>query len=250
MSEFSTVLSRFVKEKDVNVYRLAKYCGYDRANLYKVMRGERKPPSLEVLNLLCEYMHLSPAEEEILEENYEITMVGHDNYYRRKNVMKFFSDFSMTSNLENVLPTVEIKEDFEIPNSSYMLLRGNYEINSALFHIIADETKNQKGHIQILAQPEHALGNLLAMRGNTSNEIFTLFSDNLSLIFMSNLLRSLLLSIKCCINPHIVLQNFSMRNLSASPALQSYSSRVFYRNKSALHTAQYASSHAHYNCRN
>ncbi len=39
------------------------------------------------------------------------------------------------------------------------------------FHIIADETKNQKGHIQILAQPEHALGNLLAMRGNTSNEI-------------------------------------------------------------------------------
>ncbi len=171
MSEFSTVLSRFVKEKDVNVYRLAKYCGYDRANLYKVMRGERKPPSLEVLNLLCEYMHLSPAEEEILEENYEITMVGHDNYYRRKNVMKFFSDFSMTSNLENVLPTVEIKEDFEIPNSSYMLLRGNYEINSALFHIIADETKNQKGHIQILAQPEHALGNLLAMRGNTSNEI-------------------------------------------------------------------------------
>ena len=55
MSEFSTVLSRFVKEKDVNVYRLAKYCGYDRANLYKVMRGERKPPSLEVLNLLCEY---------------------------------------------------------------------------------------------------------------------------------------------------------------------------------------------------
>lgn len=54
MSEFSTVLSRFVKEKDVNVYRLAKYCGYDRANLYKVMRGERKPPSLEVLNLLCE----------------------------------------------------------------------------------------------------------------------------------------------------------------------------------------------------
>ena len=65
MSEFSTVLSRFVKEKDVNVYRLAKYCGYDRANLYKVMRGERKPPSLEVLNLLCEYMHLSPAEEEI-----------------------------------------------------------------------------------------------------------------------------------------------------------------------------------------
>ena len=109
MSEFSTVLSRFVKEKDVNVYRLAKYCGYDRANLYKVMRGERKPPSLEVLNLLCEYMHLSPAEEEILEENYEITMVGHDNYYRRKNVMKFFSDFSMTSNLENVLPTVELK---------------------------------------------------------------------------------------------------------------------------------------------
>ena len=144
MSEFSTVLSRFVKEKDVNVYRLAKYCGYDRANLYKVMRGERKPPSLEVLNLLCEYMHLSPAEEEILEENYEITMVGHDNYYRRKNVMKFFSDFSMTSNLENVLPTVEIKEDFEIPNSSYMLLRGNYEINSALFILLQMKQKTKK----------------------------------------------------------------------------------------------------------
>lgn len=39
MSEFSTVLSRFVKEKDVNVYRLAKYCGMTELNLYKVMRG-------------------------------------------------------------------------------------------------------------------------------------------------------------------------------------------------------------------
>ena len=85
MSEFSTVLSRFVKEKDVNVYRLAKYCGYDRANLYKVMRGERKPPSLEVLNLLCEYMHLSPAEEEILEENLINNIVESDEIKNKKD---------------------------------------------------------------------------------------------------------------------------------------------------------------------
>lgn len=171
MSEFSTVLSQFVKEKDVNIYRLAKYCGYERANFYKVMHGERKLPSRKVLNLLCAYLHLSPEEEEILKENYEITMVGYNNYYRRKNVMKFFSDFLMISNLENVLPAVELKRNFEILDSNYVLLRGNYEINSALFHVIADETNNTKGHIQILAQPEHALGNLLAMRGNTLNEI-------------------------------------------------------------------------------
>lgn len=43
MNEFANLLSELIKEKDVKVQAFAKYCGYDRANLYKILKGQRIP---------------------------------------------------------------------------------------------------------------------------------------------------------------------------------------------------------------
>ena len=86
MSEFSEILSQHIHNKDIKTYALAQYCGLDRSNMYKVINGKRKPTSEAMVDKMCKFMHLSPAEENELKEAYMITLTGTDNYYRRKDV--------------------------------------------------------------------------------------------------------------------------------------------------------------------
>ena len=41
MNEFAKLLSAFVKEKGVKIQPFARYCGYDRANMYKILKGQK-----------------------------------------------------------------------------------------------------------------------------------------------------------------------------------------------------------------
>lgn len=42
MNEFAKLLSAFVKEKGVKIQPFARYCGYDRANMYKNSQRSEK----------------------------------------------------------------------------------------------------------------------------------------------------------------------------------------------------------------
>lgn len=99
MSEFSQMLSKFIKERDTNIYMLAKYCNYDRANMYKLTSGKRNAPDLPFVKKLAEYMHLSPAEEKQLIEKYKISVVGYETYYRRKNIEEFYQNLHLQKQL-------------------------------------------------------------------------------------------------------------------------------------------------------
>ena len=68
MSEFSEILSQHIHNKDIKTYALAQYCGLDRSNMYKVINGKRKPTSEAMVDKMCKFMHLSPAEENELKE--------------------------------------------------------------------------------------------------------------------------------------------------------------------------------------
>ena len=46
MNEFAKLLSAFVKEKGVKIQPFARYCGYDRANMYKILKGQRNLPGI------------------------------------------------------------------------------------------------------------------------------------------------------------------------------------------------------------
>ena len=43
MSEFSNLLSLFIKTRDVNVSALTAYCELDRSTMYKLINGKRSP---------------------------------------------------------------------------------------------------------------------------------------------------------------------------------------------------------------
>lgn len=169
MSEFSYVLSRHVHGKNIKTYALAQYCGLDRSNMYKIINGKRKPTSLEMVNKMARFMHLSPAEEKELEEAYEITLTGYDNYYRRKDVLNFFSEFNLAAtSLSSFSYKTEHMEDKEI-----YPLNSPSEVRQALFHIISEEMdSSREGHIRMLIQPDSSfLMNLLSAESRAETNI-------------------------------------------------------------------------------
>lgn len=96
MSDFSQLLSCHIHSKDIKTYALAQYCGLDRSNMYKIINGKRKPSSRELVLKICKFMQLSHAEQKEMEQAYEITLIGHDTYYRRKAVIDFFNNFRLS----------------------------------------------------------------------------------------------------------------------------------------------------------
>lgn len=102
MSEFSKILSYFVKSRDISVSAMVKYCGLDRSTMYKFINGKRTPASRALVEKMAEYMNLNPVETGELLEAYHITEIGEDTYYSRKGVLDFILSFNGISYLSNV----------------------------------------------------------------------------------------------------------------------------------------------------
>lgn len=70
MSEFSNVLSLFIKTRDVNVSALTAYCELDRSTMYKLINGKRSPSSKALVQKLASFMNLNPLETQELIQAY------------------------------------------------------------------------------------------------------------------------------------------------------------------------------------
>lgn len=171
MSEFSQKLSEYIKQKDTNVYMLAKYCGYDRANMYKLINGKRNAPDAEFVKKLSEYLHLPPSEEQELTEKYHISVMGYENYHRRKNIMKFLSEFTLTEKKNSALSEINVITKMDETKEN-ITLKGAYELESALLWMIVEETGKSQGEITMIMQPEiDMLNSILGVCGRTENNI-------------------------------------------------------------------------------
>ena len=137
MPDFATLLSEHIHNKNIKTYALAQYCNLDRSNMYKIIKGQRKPSSLEMVEKMCKFMHLSPSEQADMEESYHIALIGRENYYRRKAVQQFFEEFR--------IPTLQLPATSPSNASDYAdnatLLHSHLEINRSLLYIILGTEK-------------------------------------------------------------------------------------------------------------
>ena len=160
MSDFSQLLSCHIHSKDIKTYALAQYCGLDRSNMYKIINGKRKPSSRELVLKICKFMQLSHAEQKEMEQAYEITLIGHDTYYRRKAVIDFFNNFRLSKLNLPVLSELNTEILFE---KGSVTLNTMAEVNRSLLYIISLEAKKSNGTIDLLVQPDcDFLMNILA----------------------------------------------------------------------------------------
>jgi len=168
MPDFATLLSEHIHNKNIKTYALAQYCNLDRSNMYKIIKGQRKPSSLEMVEKMCKFMHLSPSEQADMEESYHIALIGRENYYRRKAVQQFFEEFR--------IPTLQLPATSPSNASDYAdhatLLHSHLEINRSLLYIIASELKKSGGKISLLIQPDYTfLMNILTAGDYASSSV-------------------------------------------------------------------------------
>lgn len=151
MSEFSDLMTLYVKSKDIKTYTMAQYCDLDRSTMYKIINGKRNPSSESLVCKISEFMRLSPLEHSELIEAYRMTLIGYEVYYRRKTVCDFFSSFS---NSFNDFPELSMSQSqFSMP-ASVMPLEGRSVIDHAIYNTVMLEAQKSSGHLKLLLQPD------------------------------------------------------------------------------------------------
>lgn len=93
MSEFSIMLEEFIKEKDVQISGLARYCGIDRKNLFRLLQGKENLPEEDVVQKMSLFMKLTPFEHKYFYEAYQISVVGRERYFMQRQVLDLIQHF-------------------------------------------------------------------------------------------------------------------------------------------------------------
>lgn len=166
MSEFSELLSLFIKTRDVNVSALTGYCSLDRSTMYKLINGKRTPSSKELVQNIAAFMNLNPVETQELINTYLLTKVGWDTYYRRKNVLEFILDFTSVQGeaFSHFTPPPDFSGFRLSPLNSKesqgnsIPLSGQLQLSSAIHNIFLQEAVRPNGKLCVFAQPEHLEG--------------------------------------------------------------------------------------------
>lgn len=153
MPDFPELLNRFIKEKKIHVYSMVKYCGIDRSTMYKIISGKRRPPSPEIRDRMCAFMHLTPDETRQFEQAWQISVTGKTVYYRRKAVEEFLSDFPLIPSGSRS-PKPELPEAPVFPGGSGCFsFSDRNTFLSCLKFMLDRQTGIGKGRIGILMQP-------------------------------------------------------------------------------------------------
>lgn len=165
MSEFSDLLSLFIKTRDVNVSALTAYCELDRSTMYKLINGKRSPSSKALVKKLASFMNLNPLETQELIQAYLLSKVGWETYYSRKNVLEFllsFADVRSESSFLSDCPSSTFDFNFSVAEKGTSALSSQLQIVAALSFIIIQMQTKPQSTLSILAQPEHLEGLNLA----------------------------------------------------------------------------------------
>lgn len=155
MSKFSTLLDELIQAKNINVNNLSAYCRVDRSTMYKLISGKRNPGSLEIVHRIAEYLHLSPSEVREMTEAYEITRLGDETYYSRKDVLEFILNVQEIQSSSGTAFPAKYNFFYSETTEPVVPLSGRISILAALQNMILKESSFAGGELCILAQPEH-----------------------------------------------------------------------------------------------
>lgn len=152
MSIFSNKLKKYVEQKNMPVYALAKGCDMDRSVMYKIVHGTRGTSSKQVVERIARVLELTPHEKKQLLEAWRITAVGEYIYFERKIITEF---------IENLRPEKKIFcENYkEVQGENFLLeqeivLFGKNNLNICLKMLIEEEMRQSLPIFRVACQPE------------------------------------------------------------------------------------------------
>ena len=160
MSDFSELLSRFIREKEIRVYPMVNYCGMDRSTMYKIINGKRNPPSPEIRDRMADFMHLTPEENQMFRHAYDISVTGREIYFHRKAVEEFLLNVPSVSELKD-LHLSDISDNCPTPQKNTGLddiscvpFSDRSSFHFYVQEILKDAAADKNGRIGLLLQPD------------------------------------------------------------------------------------------------
>lgn len=155
MSVFSDTLNEYVTSKEIKIFPMAKYCGLDRSTMYKLISGKRNPPARDIFDKIVQFMHLTPAEAQHLEEAWKVTRIGPEIYYKRKSVENFIQHFPSHSSISPDEFVFSSKIVRSMPETDCIALTSIQQVNYFIHKMFLTEASRASGKISLLLQPEH-----------------------------------------------------------------------------------------------
>lgn len=158
MSDFSDLLSKYIQEKNIQVASMVKYCGIDRSAMYKIIKGKHHPPTVQIRDKMARFMHLTPEENRLFNRAYEISQIGKDTYFRRKEAEKFILNFPSALKVPvsaNTFSTGSAPEKpISLPDSPCISFSRHELFHYYVQNILEAEMQTENGKIGLLLQPD------------------------------------------------------------------------------------------------
>ena len=172
MTEFSKVFEKYIEEKKIQLPALGKYCGMDYKEIFRILKGKGELPDEDILQKIMSYMQLTPSEKRNILKVYEITQIGKEKYYMRRQVQTFLEEFPEYFHADRKSDILKIfTEPSDENNRNCIPLFNQTEINQYLHYICIREARKQKNsRICLIMQPDHKFAMELLQSLKTINE--------------------------------------------------------------------------------
>ena len=157
MTEFSKVFEKYIEEKKIQLPALGKYCGMDYKEIFSILKGKGELPDEDILQKIMSYMQLTPSEKRNILKVYEITQIGKEKYYMRRQVQTLLEEFPEYFHADRKSDILKIStEPSNENNRNCIPLFNQTEINQYLHYICIREARKQKNsRICLIMQPDH-----------------------------------------------------------------------------------------------
>lgn len=154
MSKFSDLLSTYIEEKEVKVYPLAHHCKVDRSAMYRFIRGTRNPSDLSTVQMIADYLKLSPQQRAEFCEAWEIIDTGEELWYQRRAIEHFLLTLPGSSSKHSGHLWSSSEDSFPASKNT-ILLKTKEELRAFLETMLVRESAAEKPELMLLLQPEH-----------------------------------------------------------------------------------------------
>lgn len=172
MSIFSNKLKEFIRARKISIYTVAKYCGMDRSNMYKIVQGTRHPASLKIVENIAKSLTLTPFERCELIEAWRISEVGEHIYFERKLISNFIERLKSEKEQPIVYNNRKMCIEFLNLEKGDQIIYGKNNLNVCIKSLIEKEIMQVSPEIYMMIQPEYDfLFKLLIMYGREQSRL-------------------------------------------------------------------------------
>lgn len=148
MSQFATLLKRFLKRKKISILELSRLCNFDRGSLNQILNGKRSLNNDEVLDKIIKILNLSPNDVDALKEAYKISQIGEDTYAQYKVIQEFL----LSLNDIYQIPNDKSIDFFISAKASSNIASGSETVRRLVLHVFSDAL-NHNEKIRMILQP-------------------------------------------------------------------------------------------------